>query len=167
MSTLLVYISVVLAVMIAVVLAAMLAAALARGCALTPRGGARARKKWHAQVDPATLTDALATARALGFGELREVGYRVYSPAEFERLGATNHRARLGSTLEEIFPEHDRPRGDADISAVKYHMSARSSPIVLLEDSGVIVLDGVHRLVAAYLMGGPIRALVMQKKNPD
>lgn len=78
---------------------------------------------------------------------------------------------------EDIFPENDRPRGIADIDSVKYHMVTENhtDPIMILciknENNGsdkpdkYILLDGVHRLAAAYLLDCPIRYCVYVVKN--
>ena len=64
--------------------------------------------------------------------------------------------ARLKSTAEAAFPVTDRPRGDADLGAVRYHRnqirSGRVEPIWVADyDNELTLLDGAHRLVAAHL----------------
>lgn len=51
------------------------------------------------------------------------------------------------------YPPNDRPRGIEDIKSVKYHMKSKCvSPIVIANyKKKEILLDGVHRLVAAKL----------------
>ena len=57
-------------------------------------------------------------------------------------------------TAEEAYPLNDRPRGIADIKSVKYHQKKECSPIVMIrDDSRLIFADGVHRLIAAKLLG--------------
>ena len=55
------------------------------------------------------------------------------------------------------YPEHDRPRGDNDISSVVYHReqiqkTGNTEPIWIIFTQGkFILLDGVHRIVSTYL----------------
>ena len=62
--------------------------------------------------------------------------------------------ARLSS---DPYPKEDRPRGQADIDAVTYHIKTirregEVDPIYIAEKNGnYILLDGAHRIVATYL----------------
>ena len=103
--------------------------------------------------------DGRETARSQYGIEIKPVSRHVVSVSEFDSLGVGNHRAQVGKTLDDIFPPEDRPRGDADTSAVTHFMTARAevNPVMVLSRDGQLtVLDGVHRLVAAYLLGSPI-----------
>lgn len=80
----------------------------------------------------------------------------------FESLGAKNHRARKGiKRAEEAYPVGDRPRGDADIDSVNWNLEndVRHDPVMVVKlDNGEYhVVDGVHRLVSAYITNAPIR----------
>lgn len=60
----------------------------------------------------------------------------------------------LGNNVEEAYPLNNRPRGIEDIKSVKHHMkSSCVPPIVIIKDKKEILVDGVHRLVAAKLSG--------------
>ena len=77
------------------------------------------------------------------------------TPKEFELLGVHNHRAQLKKTLLEMFPEDDRPRGNDDIESVLYHLTTKSKvdPVMIYKyRNELTVVDGVHRLIAAYLL---------------
>ena len=119
-------------------------------------------------VDNKTWIDAKQTAKNNYNVDIQPLCYVQYTVDEFDNLRAENHRAVKNKSLEEIFPPNDRPRGEADIKSVKYHMSHKSHPIVLLKNDnippGYIVLDGVHRIVAAYLTNSNILALIVVKK---
>lgn len=113
--------------------------------------------------DPAH--DARETARSMFDTEIEFSRYEEFTPAEFDALEVSNHRARLYSspgvraTLEDIFPESDRPRGAADLSSVIWAQTQHGLNISLLEEDGhLTVLDGVHRIVAAYLANKTICA---------
>lgn len=120
-------------------------------------------KSWAPTVDTQTWVDASATAESLGLPPIRAVSYENFSPVEFSHLGASNHRARLGASLDEMFPLTDRPRGLADIDSVKWHMQNTSSPAVMFRggDHGDIVLDGAHRIIAAFLTNSTVRVLIV------
>ena len=63
-------------------------------------------------------------------------------------------------TITEAYPPNDRPRGIKDVQSVKYHMRTKKaiSPIVIIKIKNKkgkiqgILLDGMHRLVAASLL---------------
>ncbi len=117
--------------------------------------------KWNDTIgDP---TDAIKTAESM-FGIVSyPTTYHVTTPAGFDLLEAKNHRARRGITLDDHFPPDNRPRGDRDISAVHYFARADTSadPVaVLLYKGNLYVIDGVHRLIAAYVTESPIRYCV-------
>lgn len=79
---------------------------------------------------------------------------------------------REANTPEEIFPLNDRPRGEKDLTSVRYFMTTQDeiSPIVIaweqspykLSFSGFQILDGVHRLIAARLLGSKIKVLFVE-----
>ena len=64
---------------------------------------------------------------------------------------------RLQYSAIKAFPINDRPRGDDDITCVKYHQKQiqehkEVSPIWLaVKNNKYILLDGVHRVVASYI----------------
>ena len=64
---------------------------------------------------------------------------------------------RLHASAEEAYPIHDRPRGDKDISSVKYNQNLIKNnlcilPIWLIDiDNKLLLLDGAHRIVASYI----------------
>jgi len=115
--------------------------------------------KFTTELSTDTLRDAKETASLLGYNSIKYSHRQIFTPEEFDSLNCQNHRARLGATLADIFPPEDCPRGPADISSVEYHMTtmAAISPVgMLLSPDGYIMLDGVHRLVAAYITSSPI-----------
>jgi hypothetical protein len=97
---------------------------------------------------------------------LKIVNYMTFTRERFDELKVQNHRASLGRTLDEIFPTNDRPRGQDDISSVEYHIKCDViTPIVLLKNNikgcdNYVVLDGAHRIVAAYLTNRLIPAYI-------
>ncbi len=120
-------------------------------------------KKWNDIIDDQTLSDATDTVTKM-FGEMdiKLVNYKTFTPVEFDKLGATNHRARLNATLEEMF---DQPR---DLQSVEHHKTNPSSPVaILMKDNEYVVLDGVHRIVASYLLGSPIKAALFRMTSPN
>lgn len=121
---------------------------------------------WYQKVDNKTWTDAKQTAKNNYGVDIRPLYYVQYTIDESDNTRTENHRAVKGKSLEVLFPPGDRPRGDGDINSVKYHMSHKSHPIILLQREQLppVVLDGVHRLVAAYLTNSNIRALIVMKK---
>lgn len=74
-----------------------------------------------------------------------------------QNLDVTRMKA---NSPESAYPEENRPRGQSDIDSVYYHMNATNvSPIVILRRGNgqntkyeTILLDGVHRLVAASIL---------------
>lgn len=77
---------------------------------------------------------------------------------------------RLQDSAVKAYPLADRPRGDADISAVKHYQkiiqAGAEVPSVWLLKKGkrYVLLDGAHRIVALYIEGVPfVYANVIQK----
>ena len=64
---------------------------------------------------------------------------------------------RLQSSAVESYPVTNRPRGDGDISSVKYYQNLIKNnldipPIWIVKSNGkYILLDGAHRIVASYI----------------
>ena len=64
---------------------------------------------------------------------------------------------RLQNTAVKAYPLHDRPRGDSDISSVKYYQKQiikkkNITPIWMIQkNKKYILLDGAHRVVASYI----------------
>jgi len=60
---------------------------------------------------------------------------------------------RLQKSAVKAYPLDDRPRGDTDISSVKYYQKQKDiTPIwMILNNKKYILLDGVHRIVASYI----------------
>ena len=82
-------------------------------------------------------------------------------------------------TAEEAYPMGDRPRGEEDISSVKYHTetAAHISPIIVMRirkdhNERLIKLDGVHRIMAAILRRSKVKIFyidpdICQKKSQN
>lgn len=64
---------------------------------------------------------------------------------------------RLQKSVTKAYPLHDRPRGNKDISGVKYHQKKIQQnndvmPIWMIQkNKKYILLDGAHRIVASYI----------------
>ena len=64
---------------------------------------------------------------------------------------------RLQSSAVKSYPLQNRPRGDKDISSVKYYQKLIKNkldiqPIWIIEkNNNYILLDGAHRIVASYI----------------
>ena len=64
---------------------------------------------------------------------------------------------RLQNTAVKAYPLHDRPRGENDISSVKYYQKQINkkkdiTPIWMIQrNKKYILLDGAHRVIASYI----------------
>jgi hypothetical protein len=64
---------------------------------------------------------------------------------------------RLQSSAVKAYPLHNRPRGDKDISTVKYYQKQIKNnldiqPIwIIKKNNDYILLDGAHRIVASFI----------------
>ncbi len=126
--------------------------------------GKHTKMRWATRIDAQTLKDAAGTALThynVTIGT-RPTEYMTFTPQEFDAAQVQNHRARLGASLDEMFPIHDRPRGNADVDSVLYWQTHKASPVALLrlQDGQLVTLDGVHRVIAAYLTDSKIRAAI-------
>ncbi len=83
---------------------------------------------------------------------------------QFVALGVGNERLERywgKKTPEEVYPEGDRPRGQQDIDSIIMLMKTTTpvSPVLIghvrYKDGfeQLVVLDGMHRIIAAYLSG--------------
>ena len=76
----------------------------------------------------------------------------------YDKQYITNiNKNRFSETPELAYPENDRPRGNSDLSSVKYHQSKIQNgeeleAIWIIEKNGKkYILDGFHRLTASYI----------------
>jgi len=66
---------------------------------------------------------------------------------------------RLQKSAVKAYPPHDRPRGNKDISSVKYYQKLikekkEVTPIWMIKKNNeYILLDGAHRVVSNYIEG--------------
>ena len=66
---------------------------------------------------------------------------------------------RLQKSAVKAYPLNDRPRGNSDISSVKYYQKQiqqkkEITPIWMIQkNKKYILLDGAHRIVASYIEG--------------
>jgi hypothetical protein len=125
-----------------------------------------------------TFENTFGTAKDLArqgiiktFDSLKYIASTLVTPQEFNDLDISNHRATLDLTkvkgsVDELmeyvekntFPIEDRPRGDKDLSSIRYFLEGGlAEPIsLLLYEGKLIKLDGVHRAIASYLLGSSI-----------
>lgn len=104
--------------------------------------------------------------------------YKTMSVDDFLKLKIRNHRLNLYTRVKKAkhaYPKDNRPRKGRDLSSIKYFLKTSDplSPVIvarLHDDKNNIVhvmLDGNHRLVAAYIKKCPIKVyfidLVEQK----
>jgi len=112
------------------------------------------------------MNDGIETARNMFGAEIQFTRAISVSAADFDAMCVQNHRAKLGASLDEIFPISDRPRGADDIKSVWYFIEKMRAgddyvPIMLLEYADrYYVIDGVHRIVAAYLTNTTINCQI-------
>jgi hypothetical protein len=64
---------------------------------------------------------------------------------------------RLQNSAVKAYPLHNRPRGDKDISSVKYYQNLIKNKLeiqpiwIIKKNDSHILLDGAHRIVASYI----------------
>ena len=64
---------------------------------------------------------------------------------------------RLQSSAVKAYPLHNRPRGDKDISTVKYYQNQIKNKLdiqpiwIIKKNNDYILLDGAHRIVASFI----------------
>lgn len=109
-----------------------------------------------------TLRDSVETSVSMKlFPSLQTASYYHIFKSELEKIPLSTCRelenfnpVRLS---DDPYPEEDRPRGQADLDSVLYHRRriakhGQTEPIWLaLKDGRFTLLDGAHRIVAAYL----------------
>ena len=73
---------------------------------------------------------------------------------------------RLQNSAVKAYPINDRPRGNRDISSVKFYQkeiqfNREIQPIWLIKKDEYILLDGAHRIIASYIENHSINAYVI------
>ena len=74
---------------------------------------------------------------------------------------------RLQKSAVKAYPLNDRPRGNKDISCVKYYQKQiqqkkEISPIWMIQKNNkYILLDGAHRIVASYIENTHVDAYII------
>ena len=74
---------------------------------------------------------------------------------------------RLQNSAVKAYPLNDRPRGNEDISSVKYYQKQiqrkkEITPVWMIQkNKKYILLDGAHRIVASYIEDVPVYAYVI------
>jgi hypothetical protein len=74
---------------------------------------------------------------------------------------------RLQISAVKAYPLNDRPRGNKDISSVKYYQKQiqqkkEIAPIWMIhKNDKYILLDGAHRIVASYIENTPVNAYII------
>lgn len=122
-------------------------------------GESSTNMKFAEYVDEQTDHDAIMTAKSYDAKPVL-VNYVTYTPYEFDKLNVINHPAGLYKSLESTYSEQK------DRDSVKYAMSHVVSPVAILQRTSYgdstsnVVLDGAHRIVAAYLTSTPIRCAI-------
>lgn len=147
---------------------------------------------WAPQLDQVTIQDSWLTWKKYYSSQAEKVvSYEAFrkaiSQAECEELSANsflllnieNQRLnKYGANLhlaKDAYPSYDRPRGEKDIASVEYFLKITDtvSPITVakfIDKSGklrLIKLDGVHRLVAAFILQSPIRLYWVDLANVE
>jgi hypothetical protein len=99
------------------------------------------------------------------YAQARNGEYIMMSVKRLTELSPENiSLKRLNAkTPAEAYPPNDRPRGDADLKSVRYHMTHPVAPVVFIKiGKRMTLLDGMHRLVAASIIGAKIRLCVIK-----
>ena len=73
---------------------------------------------------------------------------------------------RLQKSAVKAYPLNDRPRGNKDISSVKYYQKQiqkkEVTPVWMIQkNKKYILLDGAHRIVASYIEDVPVYAYII------
>lgn len=133
---------------------------------------------WLAEATGAVRGDAAVTYMDRYESQFGALGVPGARRREFLTVGAlcsipglqNPGRYRLdGGSAEDAYPPSDRPRGEADLKSVDWHLHAltgqsgvRISPVIVYEITGPdgkvtpVFVDGMHRLVACHLAGAKV-----------
>jgi len=110
-----------------------------------------------------SLKDAVETSMSLELFPNRETAsmhHLMYSNLGILELTKAKYlknfnAARLQKTAEEAYPITNRPRGKKDIESVEFYcqmfINKQDVPPIIIYDGSL--LDGVHRIIAAYVVG--------------
>ena len=77
---------------------------------------------------------------------------------------------RLQNSAVKAYPLNNRPRGNKDISSVKYYQKQiqqkkEITPICMIQkNKKYILLDGAHRIVASYIEDMPVYAYIINRR---
>lgn len=125
--------------------------------------------RWKSTLDRSSKTDAWLTYRNHFQGSktqqafFRGVTYHDMPIAELLKLPLENaglHRLQR----KHPFPIYDRPRGRKDLESLRFLMTTHEALSTIVLWNG-IVLDGVHRIIAAAKTQSVIRVAVIPSTN--
>jgi hypothetical protein len=92
------------------------------------------------------------------FAHIFKSGLVKFPLSKFKNQYVDNFNSnRLKKSAVKAYPLHDRPRGNCDISCVKFYQKKIQkkqdiSPIwMIIKNKQYILLDGAHRIVASYI----------------
>lgn len=96
----------------------------------------------------------------------KEAKYKMKTVKEVSKYTNVATDRLKAKTPETAYPEDDRPRGDKDIDSIKYHMDTDIIEPLIVLDMGTekIMIDGMHRLVAANLRGFDVECVIVPLK---
>lgn len=92
---------------------------------------------------------------------VHDAKFKMETVAEVSKYHNVAVDRLLAKSPEEAYPKSDRPRGKKDIDSVEYHMNTDIiEPIIVFDmDGDKIMIDGMHRLIAANLVGFDVEVM--------
>ena len=110
-------------------------------------------------MEELNLRPALSTARELGIAVQGRIRRRIALPLSSARRLRNFNPERLRNKPADAYPPNNSPRGYSDVSSVHWHArrfrrGLPVNPIVITQTGrSLTLLDGAHRIVAAYIAG--------------
>ena len=93
------------------------------------------------------------------FAHLYQYKFELLSMSKFKKGEVQNFKhERLKKTIEKAYPEDNRPKGEYNLEAVKFHrnlITQKINPLIFMahKDNKYYLVHGSHKLVAAHLEG--------------
>ena len=108
-------------------------------------------------IDTSVNMKLFRTRKESAVAHIFESDFVKFRMSRFKKDVDNFDPARLKSSAVKAYPLNNRPRGNRDITSVKFHQRQirrrrQIQPVwLLLRDKTYILLDGAHRIVANYI----------------
>ena len=110
-------------------------------------------------VDKCVELKLFKNKKDASYAHLYQYKFELLPMSKFKKGDVQNFKhERLKKSIEKAYPEDNRPKGEYNIESVKFHrdlITQNINPLIFMayKDNKYYLINGTHKLVAAYLEG--------------